>query len=69
LQVNAASSQLARSLAAAGVQGDVPVGLYLERGFPLVVAMIAVLKAGGCYVPLDPSYPADRLKLYVEVRL
>ncbi|UUZ51680.1 AMP-binding protein [Massilia sp. B-10] len=46
---------------AAGVQPEDRVALCLERGAELVVALLAILKAGAAYVPLDPSYPAERL--------
>jgi amino acid adenylation domain-containing protein len=39
------------------------VGVLLERGAELIVSILAVLKAGGCYVPLDPGLPAERLRL------
>ncbi|MGV8691521.1 AMP-binding protein, partial [Pseudomonas aeruginosa] len=45
---------------------DVLVGIALERGVPMVVALLAVLKAGGAYVPLDPQYPADRLQYMID---
>ncbi len=56
-----AAGRLARRLAAAGVGPDVPVGLACERTATMVVAVLAVLGAGGAFVPLDPAYPADRL--------
>ncbi|HTG36439.1 MAG TPA: non-ribosomal peptide synthase/polyketide synthase [Thermoanaerobaculia bacterium] len=52
---------LARRLRERGVGPEVPVGVCAERSLEMVVALVAVLKAGGGYVPLDPSYPADRL--------
>ncbi|MCW6009376.1 amino acid adenylation domain-containing protein, partial [Micromonospora sp. CPCC 205371] len=55
------SGELAGQLRAAGVGPEVVVGLRLERGIDLVVAMLAVWRAGGAYLPLDPSYPAERL--------
>ncbi|MET0236200.1 MAG: amino acid adenylation domain-containing protein [Kibdelosporangium sp.] len=55
------ADRLARSLAARGVRPEVPVGLRVGRGVDLIVSMLAVLKAGGAMVPLDPSYPAERL--------
>jgi amino acid adenylation domain-containing protein len=53
---------LAHVLRGAGAGRDVPVGVCLERGLDLVVALLAVLKAGAAYVPLDPALPAARLK-------
>lgn len=53
-------SRLARRLRERGVGLEVPVGVYLERSTDLVVAMLAIWRAGGVYVPLDPAYPAQR---------
>ncbi|MDQ2583496.1 hypothetical protein CKY47_05775 [Saccharothrix yanglingensis] len=55
------STLLAGALAEAGVVGGDRVGVCLERSSGLVVALLAVLKAGAAYVPLEPSYPARRL--------
>ncbi|MGW0564516.1 MupA/Atu3671 family FMN-dependent luciferase-like monooxygenase [Streptomyces sp. NPDC003016] len=57
---------LATRLRAHGVAADVPVGVYLDRSPDLVVALLAVLKAGGAYLPLDPGYPADRIAFMAE---
>ncbi|MEU0398711.1 amino acid adenylation domain-containing protein [Streptomyces sp. NPDC006197] len=55
------ANQLAHELVAAGAGPDRLVGLCMERGTQIIVAMLAVLKAGAAYVPLDPAYPAERL--------
>ncbi|MCA1004848.1 amino acid adenylation domain-containing protein [Rhodococcus hoagii] len=60
-ELGAASSRLARLLIASGVGPDTVVGLALPRSERMVVAIAAVIAAGGTYVPMDPSYPADRL--------
>ncbi|MFK0189326.1 MupA/Atu3671 family FMN-dependent luciferase-like monooxygenase [Kitasatospora sp. NPDC090308] len=60
------AERLAARLRARGVGRDVVVGIHLERSPELVVALLAVLKAGGAYLPLDPAYPADRLAFMVE---
>ncbi|MCA1615722.1 MAG: amino acid adenylation domain-containing protein [Acidobacteria bacterium] len=60
------SNQLARFLRRAGVGPEKVVALYLPRGIGLVVAVLGVLKAGGAYLPLDLSSPAERLRLMVE---
>jgi amino acid adenylation domain-containing protein len=62
LQVN----QLAHYLIHQGVKPEAAVGVCLERGLELIVAFLAVLKAGGIYVALDPKYPADRLTYMAE---
>jgi surfactin family lipopeptide synthetase A len=54
------SDRLAAFLQAQGVGPEKPVGLYLEPSGEMPVAILAVLKAGGACVPLDPSYPAGR---------
>ena len=59
--LNARANQLARELIKRGVRREVLVGVAMERSFELVVAILAVLKAGGAFVPLDPDLPADRL--------
>ena len=65
-EVNARANRLARTLRTLGVKRNVAVGLMMERSFELVIAMLAAMKAGGLYVPLDPDYPADRLTIYME---
>ena len=62
-ELDTRANRLAHRLRAAGVGPEVLVGLGLERGLDLVVAALAVLKAGGGYVPLDPHYPPARLRV------
>lgn len=52
---------LSKALVTMGVKPGEPVGLCMDRSFDMVVAMLATLRAGGCFVPFDPGYPADRL--------
>ncbi|MFC9947387.1 non-ribosomal peptide synthetase [Streptomyces pratensis] len=59
--LNASANRLARRLVAAGVGPDSLVAVAVPRSDRLIVAVLAVLKAGGAYLPLDPSYPAERL--------
>jgi amino acid adenylation domain-containing protein len=65
-ELEARSAELARRLARLGVHGEVRVGLLLDRSTETVIAILGVLKAGGCYVPLDPSLPALRLDFLVS---
>eukprot|EP00775_Hariotina_reticulata_P000664 gene664-959_t len=60
------ATTLAAALQAAGVGPGVAVGVLLERSLELPIAVLAVFMAGGCYVPLDPSYPEQRLQGYLE---
>ncbi len=65
-ELDGRSNQLAHLLIEAGVGTDCAVGLCLERGLEMVVAVLGTLKAGGVYVPLDPSYPTDRLNFMMR---
>src|SRR5258708_1801464 len=60
------ASELAHLLQSLGVGPDVVVAIYLNRSPGMVVAALAVLKAGGAYLPLDPSYPAERLEFILK---
>jgi non-ribosomal peptide synthetase component F len=64
--VKCQADELAGRLQAAGVGPGVAVGVLLERSLELPIAVLAVFMAGGCYVPLDPSYPEQRLQGYLE---
>ncbi|PRY30769.1 non-ribosomal peptide synthetase [Pseudosporangium ferrugineum] len=64
--LNRRANQLAHHLIERGVGRDVLVGVSMERGFDLVVAVLAVWKTGGAFVPLDPELPAARLASMVE---
>ena len=55
------SNQLAHHLRGLGVGREQVVGLCMERSLDLVVGLLGILKAGGAYLPLDPSYPPQRL--------
>ncbi len=60
-QLDDASSSVASALRGAGVRDGDMVGISSERSIDLVVGLVAILKAGAAYVPLDPSHPSDRL--------
>lgn len=61
-ELEARSNRLARHLVARGVERGEPVALCLSRTDELVVALLAIVKSGGAYLPLDPNYPAERLR-------
>ncbi|WP_435602549.1 amino acid adenylation domain-containing protein [Streptomyces sp. bgisy130] len=65
-ELNERANRLARVLAGRGVGPESYVAVAMPRSVELVVALLAVLKAGGAYLPLDPSYPADRLGFMLE---
>ncbi len=65
-QLNSRANQLARHLQSLGVKPEVLVGVYIERGLDTIVAMLGILKAGGAYLPLDPTYPQERLAYMIE---
>ncbi len=65
-ELNARANRLAHHLRGLGIGPDRLVGLHLERGMPVMVAILGILKAGGAYLPLDPAYPEARLRYMVE---
>jgi amino acid adenylation domain-containing protein/non-ribosomal peptide synthase protein (TIGR01720 family) len=66
VQLNAQANRLAHRLIDNGAGPGKRVGLALRRGPQLIVSLLAVLKSGAAYVPLDPKYPAERLAYMIE---
>ncbi|MDD5275162.1 MAG: amino acid adenylation domain-containing protein [Methylovulum sp.] len=64
--LNAKSNQLANYLCARGVGPETRIAVCMERSLELLVSLLAVLKAGAAYVPVDPSYPLDRQNYVLE---
>jgi non-ribosomal peptide synthetase component F len=60
-ELNRRANQLAHRLKKLGIGPEVPAGVFVERSTEMVVALLAILKAGGFYVPLDPVYPPERV--------
>ncbi|MEU1799624.1 amino acid adenylation domain-containing protein [Streptomyces sp. NPDC019937] len=65
-ELDTAANRLAHHLAERGVRSQTPVAVLLERGTDMITALLAVLKAGGTYVPVDAAAPAERLSLLLE---
>lgn len=65
-QLNADANRLARFLGQKGVGRGDRVGVCLDRSIDLVVALLAVLKTGAAYVPVDPTFPAERIRQMVD---
>ncbi|MFL5539208.1 MAG: condensation domain-containing protein, partial [Longimicrobiaceae bacterium] len=65
-ELNARANRLARRLVALGVVPESVVALALERSVEMVVALLAVNKAGGAFLPVDPAYPAERRRWMLE---
>jgi amino acid adenylation domain-containing protein len=65
-ELNAHANRLAHHLRALGVGPEVRVAVCFKRGIETVLALLAVLKAGGAYIPLDPGHPDDRLNYALD---
>lgn len=65
-ELNARANQLARHLKSMGLSRGARVGIYLERSVEMLVGLLGILKAGGTYLPLDPTYPRERLSFMLK---
>jgi len=65
-QLDEQANRLAHHLIALGVKPDDRIAICVERGLSLVVGLLAILKAGAAYVPVDPGYPAERIRHMLE---
>src|SRR6266481_8563469 len=60
-EVNARANQVARALLARGLSREGVVGVVTERNLDWMTAVLAIFKAGGAYLPIEPHFPADRI--------
>src|SRR3989454_4273126 len=60
-ELNARANQLARALLARGLSREAVVGVVTERNLDWIIAVLAIFKAGGAYLPIEPHFPADRI--------
>ncbi|PLZ95122.1 non-ribosomal peptide synthase, partial [Fischerella thermalis CCMEE 5196] len=66
-ELNAKSNQIAHYLLQLGVKPEARIGVCLERSSPLlIIALLGILKAGAAYVPLDPTFPPERLRFMMS---
>ncbi|WP_192874348.1 non-ribosomal peptide synthetase, partial [Pseudomonas syringae] len=65
-ELNEQANRLAHALRKRGVQPDSRVGICVDRSAEMVIGLLAILKAGGGYVPLDPAYPAERIAYMLQ---
>ena len=65
-QLNERANQLASHLRKLGVGPDVLVGICAERSLEMMIGLLGILKAGGAYLPLDPTYPEERLAFMMQ---
>ncbi|MBW4428177.1 MAG: amino acid adenylation domain-containing protein [Nostoc desertorum CM1-VF14] len=65
-ELNNRANRLAHHLQNLGVKPDTLVGICMERSIEMVVGILAIMKAGGAYLPLDPTYPKERLAFMLE---
>ncbi|MDJ0579751.1 non-ribosomal peptide synthetase [Crocosphaera sp.] len=65
-EFNKKVNQLARYLQKKGIGQEITVGIFMRRSLEMLIAIWAIIKAGGTYVPLDPNYPSERINFIVK---
>ncbi|WP_199326928.1 non-ribosomal peptide synthetase [Nostoc sp. FACHB-888] len=65
-ELNQRANQLAHYLQQLGVKPEVPVGICVERSLEMVIGLFGILKAGGAYLPIEPTYPKERLAFILK---
>jgi len=66
-ELNERANRFAEKLRALGVAPEMRVGICVERSLNTAVGLMGILKAGGCYLPLDPTYPKERLNCRIVI--
>lgn len=65
-QLNEMSNQLVGTLRTSGVKNNTPVGILTDKSLEMIIGILAIIKAGGVYVPIDPEYPEQRINFIIE---
>jgi amino acid adenylation domain-containing protein len=65
-ELNQRANQLAHYLRMLGVESEVPIGICMHRSIDMIIGLLGIVKAGAAYVPLDPTYPQERLAFMLE---
>jgi len=65
-ELNEKANSLARVLRDKGIKADSIVGIMVERSLEMIIGIMGILKAGGAYLPIDPSYPKERIEYMLE---
>ncbi|NEP87682.1 MAG: amino acid adenylation domain-containing protein, partial [Okeania sp. SIO2C2] len=65
-ELNSRANQLARYLQKLGIKPESLVGICVERSLEMIVGLLGILKAGGAYIPIDPTYPSERISYMLE---
>ncbi|WP_414526626.1 amino acid adenylation domain-containing protein [Nodularia chucula] len=65
-ELNTKANQLSYHLKSLGIKPEIAVGICVHRSLDFIIGVLAILKAGGFYVPLDPAYPQERLEFLIE---
>jgi len=65
-QLNIKANQLARVLRTKGVTADTTVGIMVDHSMEMIIGLIGILKAGASFVPIDPAYPGERVKVMLD---
>ncbi|MEI8244888.1 MAG: amino acid adenylation domain-containing protein [Lentisphaerota bacterium] len=65
-ELDSITDSIAAGLIAGGIKADEAAGVYIDRSINYIIAILSVMKSGGCYVPIDPDIPADRLSFIIN---